>query len=123
LGIGTATFVLCSLLAMLATVIKLFISGFGSASEAAAWLPPLLGVLAIVFPILAVGALSFIASMDIAARAHTFAETLEFLQLQRPLLQQSESPREFAALLQETEARLLGEVTSWYSRRSFTSVT
>jgi hypothetical protein len=86
-------------------------------------LPSLLGVLAIVFPILAVGALSFTASMDSAARAHTFAETLEFLQEQRPLLLQTESPREFATLLQETETRLLGEVSSWYSRRSFMSVT
>ncbi|HEY7156430.1 MAG TPA: hypothetical protein VH575_20855 [Gemmataceae bacterium] len=123
LRVGTAMFVVCSVLAMLATGVKLFVSESGSASEATPWLPPLLGVLAIVFPILAVAGLSFTASMDSAARSHTFAETLEFLKEQEPLLRQTESPREFATLLQETESRLLGEVTSWYSRRSFTSVT
>jgi hypothetical protein len=123
LKIGTRMFLVCSLLAMLATGTKLIVSGLASASEAAPWLAPLLGVLAIVFPVLAVGALSFTAFMDSAARAHTYAETLELLRKQRPLLQQTESPREFGALLQETEAHLLGEVTGWYSRRSFTSVT
>ncbi len=44
------------------------------------------------------------------------------LKAQRPLLQQTESPREFVSLLQETESRLLGEVAGWYSRRSFTGV-
>jgi hypothetical protein len=122
LRIGTATFVVCSLLAMLATGIKLFVSGFGSASEATPSLPPVMGVLAIWFPVLAVGALSFIASMDIVARTRTFAETLEFLKEQQPLLEQTDSFREFTSLLQETEVRLLGEVTNWYSRRSFTSV-
>ena len=81
LRVGTATFVACSLLAMCATGIKLVVSGIGSASEAAPWVPPVLGrVLAIIFPIMAVGALSFTASMDLAARSHTFAETLDFLE-------------------------------------------
>jgi hypothetical protein len=31
--------------------------------------------------------------------------------------------RPHATLLQETKTRLLGEVTTWHSRRSFTSVT
>jgi hypothetical protein len=123
LRVGTATFVACSLLAMCATGIKLIFSGIGSASEAAPWMPSVLGVLAIVFPILAVGALSFTASMDLAARSHTFAETLDFLNKQRPLLEQTVSLREFTSLLQETEVRLLGEVTNWYSRRSFINVT
>jgi len=56
------------------------------------------------------------------ARIHTFAETLDFLRRQRPLLQKSTSARQFDQLLSETELHLLGETVNWYSRRSFLGV-
>ena len=121
LSIANATFFVCSLFAILATGIKLVVTlgethlcslftmlataiKLGESNpEAAAWLPGFLGLLAIVLPVMAVGALSYTAAMDTAARVHTYAETLQFLEKEhRPLLQQTESPREFATLVLET---------------------
>lgn len=122
LKIGTVTFIVCSLLAMLATLAKLGTSLPGSASETSAWLPGILGFFAIVMPVVAIGALSYVAAMDSAARSLTYEETLQFLKQQRPRLIEAESFREFASLLLETESRLLGETASWYHRRSVTAV-
>jgi hypothetical protein len=123
LKISTRAFIGFSLAAMAATGVKLLASLGEPTAESAAWLPAWLGFFAIVLPVAAVGAVSYAAAMDSAARAHTYEENLEFLRKQRRLLENTESPREFATLLLETESRLLGETTSWYYRRSFISVT
>lgn len=81
-----------------------------------------LGFLGVVFPVVAVAALSYSAAHDLQARAHTFTEMFEFLTNQTKLLQEVSTEREFVRLLTETEARLLGETATWYSRRSFTGV-
>jgi hypothetical protein len=82
----------------------------------------LLATLAIVFPVIAVGGLSWAAALDREARIETFSETLSFLERQRPYLEQADTVEEFDFLLLETETELLGEVANWFSRRSTTGV-
>lgn len=120
-AIGAATFLVFSLLAMAARVVKLALLA-GGASWGPEWLPGWVDFCAVVLPAAAVGAVSYAAAMDSAARAEMYQENLAFLRQQLPLLEKTESPREFAALLLETESRLLGETTNWYYRRSYTGV-
>jgi hypothetical protein len=82
-----------------------------------------LGPLAIISPVVAVGALSLAAAFDLEARAHTYAEMHEFLKSQKKQLMVATSERAFHALALETEERLLGEIAHWYSRRAFINVT
>jgi hypothetical protein len=82
-----------------------------------------LGVLALVLPVIAVAALSLAASFDLEARVHTYREMLAFLRSQKAHLNHAATERAFSRLALETEARLLGETASWYSRRAFTGVT
>lgn len=117
-------FTCCSVLAIVATVTKL------SLLFQHTWLHDewyeigkgLLGLLAIVLPVVAVGCLSWAAAMDYEARVETFGETLSFLRRQKPLLKQADSAGEFDFLLMETETVLLGEIANWFSRRSTTGV-
>jgi hypothetical protein len=81
-----------------------------------------LGVVAILLPVAAVAALSLAASFDLDARVHTFQEMSEFLRDQLEELEGADSDAALSALALETEARLLGETASWYSRRAFTGV-
>ncbi len=81
-----------------------------------------LGVAAILLPVVAVAALSLAAAFDLEARKHTSEEMVAFLERQAELLEGATSAREFAALLIETESRLLGETVNWYARRSFVGV-
>jgi hypothetical protein len=109
------TFFVCSLLAMAATGYKIFLLWDHSCAKI---LLAAVGGLAVTLPVLAVGGLSWAAAVDCEARVETFGEVLEFLRRQRPLLQQAASASEFDRLLLETETILLGEITSWYARRS-----
>jgi len=121
------TFGVCSSAAILAVLCKLIIVGyvvFGVNDWDLLHLTrDFLGVLAIILPLLSVAALSWMAAMDFEARIHTYTETLNFLNKQRPLLEQAKSAAEFERLVLETESRLLGETVSWYARRAFTGVT
>jgi hypothetical protein len=114
------TFTFCSLLAMAATATKvgLLLSSPGWLENWAALWPAVLGSLAIVLPVMAVGGLSWAAALDCEARVETFRETLNFLYRQRPLIEQATSAAEFERLLSETETTLLGETANWFSRRS-----
>jgi len=85
--------------------------------------PSALGVLAILMPVIAVGALSLAASFDLEARVHTYQEMLDHLTGIRPLFDAATTERAFTHLMLRTEYRLLGETAHWASRRSFTSVT
>jgi hypothetical protein len=125
------TFLTCSIVALAATLLKIAISSAGVAmllpdigisagmiigiSKAA-------GFLAIVSPVLAVGALSLAAAFDLEARLHISEEMLADLEDLDKWMADATSEREFTRLLLETEARLLGETATWYSRRSFTGV-
>jgi hypothetical protein len=90
--------------------------------RAAASLEDWCGPLAIVLPVLAVGALSLAAAFDLEARAQTFYDMLSFLRRQRRYIEHATSEGEFADLALETESRLLGETVNWLSRRSFAEV-
>jgi hypothetical protein len=90
--------------------------------RAAASLEDWCGPLAIVLPVLAVGALSLAAAFDLEARAKTFYDMLAFLRRQMRFIEHATSEREFEDLILETESRLLGETVSWLSRRSFAEV-
>lgn len=117
-------FALFSLVAIAAASVKLalLLGSHGPPAPATeTWLATL-GTLAIVSPVLAVGALSWAAALDSEARVETFGETLDFLRRQRPLLEQAASSAEFDRLVVETETALLGETANWYSRRSNTGV-
>jgi len=81
-----------------------------------------LGFFGVLFPVVAVAALSLAAANDLEARSHTFKEMHEFLTRQATLLETATSEREFSKLLTQTESRLLGETVTWFSRRSFTGV-
>ncbi len=81
-----------------------------------------LGLLAVVLPVLAVGALSWAAAQDYHARVTTFGEMVDFLEQQRDRIQRVSSARQLQRLVVETESRLLGETAEWYNRRSFTGV-
>lgn len=116
------TFVLFSVSAMIATVVKL-LANSGCLPMLSKELTSVVGgSFAIVFPVLAVASLSLAAAFDLKARAHTFADMLVFLEAQKDYLTSAISEREFAKLLIETESRLLGETVIWFSRRWFTGV-
>lgn len=116
-------FVTCTLLAGLATSIKLVIVLSGhNAGEAAERVAPLLGAFAIALPVLAVGALSLAAALDRDARASTFEQMSRVLERQRGRLEGATSEREFVRLVLETEEQLLGENANWFARRTFTGV-
>lgn len=114
-------FVVGSGCAFLATFGKLILVARTSGGTEA--LEAVLGVLAVVLPVIAVAALSLAASFDLEARAHTYEEMLGFLRAQEAHLANARSERAFGRLALETEARLLGETATWYSRRAFTGVT
>lgn len=78
--------------------------------------------MAILFPVVAVAALSLAAALDLQARASTYQKTLAFLNSHLKLLKQATSDGEFAELAIEAESRLLGETATWYFRRSYTSI-
>lgn len=111
------TFVPCSFVAITATLAKLLLEVIPVYLD-----PGLLGLLAIVLPVLAVGALSLSAAQDLEARIHTYGDMLRFLERQERLLQDATSAREFGTLVSQTESRLLGENVNWFWRRSFTGV-
>lgn len=119
LKIARWTFLACSFTALLATLVKLIVV---LSHEPNDFTTSLCGSLAIILPVLAVGALSLAAALDLEARHHAFTEMLTFLEVQARHLREATSRREFAKLVLETEARLLGETANWFSRRSYTGV-
>ncbi len=125
LGLANAIFMICSSLAILATLAKLLtLAGILHVPPALdAAVAAGLGFLAIFLPVLAVGALSWAAAQDYEARVQTFRKTQEFLHEQRDALEQVTSATVFRRLVEETELELLGETTEWYSRRIFGKAT
>ena len=113
-------FVVCTLFAVLATSGKLAVVAYNW--EGAEQFTPWLGILAVSLPVLAVGAISFVAALDGEARAHTFEEMCRFLTDQGRRIEHAEDEREFTDLVLEAETRLLGENANWFARRSFTGV-
>ena len=56
--------------------------------------------------------------MDFEARESSYAEMQEFLEVQKPQLEQAASENEFEQLVIETESHLLAENAAWFVRRS-----
>ncbi|MBA4066212.1 MAG: hypothetical protein C0501_21355 [Isosphaera sp.] len=132
LGVAKWAFLACASAAILATATKLaglaglwpsVLGPTGEHSHERELALGILGGLAIVLPVLAVGALSLAGAMDCYARVHTYSEMLPFLEQQVTLLTAAKSPHEFERLAFLTESQLLGEVVNWFYRRSFTEVT
>ena len=121
LRIWHTTFVTCSLAAVISTSLKLWVIAYVD-EDYRDTLTALLGALAIVLPLLAVGALSLAAALDLEAREHTYDEIRAFLREQERHLKEVTLERDFARLVLETESQLLGETANWFSRRSFTGV-
>ncbi|HMP75211.1 MAG TPA: hypothetical protein PKE12_02830 [Kiritimatiellia bacterium] len=121
LKLARRVFLSGSLLALCAAAGK-WVLYAGTHTQGSAWLPGVLGALAILMPVLSVAALSLAASFDLEARMHTYREMMAFLRRQERYLRDAASEREFTALALETEFRLLGETASWYTRRFFTGV-
>jgi len=113
-------FALCVGLAVVATAAKL--AKVGGGLPGPDWLGEALGTLAVVFPMLAVGALSWASALDYQARKITYSEMLEFLQKQRSVLLAVSTHRELRKHILETEYRLLGETAEWFARRNVTDV-
>ncbi len=80
------------------------------------------GSLAIILPVLAVGALSLAGALDLEAAFHTYSEMSDFLTRQKALLDKAGSGHELDSLVLETEYRLLGETVTWFSRRAYMGV-
>lgn len=112
-------FTTCSIFAMVATGAKILMLSFHFEDHSTL---AALGFLAVTFPVLAVAGLSWAAAFDCEARVETFEEALRFLHRQRPHLEQASSGYEFDQLLLETEAVLLCEIATWYSRRATKAV-
>ncbi len=129
-------FTLCSLLAILATGLKLLtlVGVVPVDEEPAALLTAILGTLAVFLPVLAVGALSWAAAQDYVARVHSFGTTLRFLErrsaeLDHILREPDEPPagglgdlRDARRAIETIELALLGETLEWSMRRTFGSV-
>ena len=124
LKITRKLFVGCSSLAILATAVKIVVllSWLSVDPSQEHVITGLLGTLAVVLPVLAVGAMSWSAAKDYEARVAIYEEMAGWLEEQTKRFEQATSLREFQSLVSATELRLLGETTEWYSRRSFTSV-
>ncbi|MFT5467296.1 MAG: cytochrome c biogenesis protein CcdA [Verrucomicrobiales bacterium] len=124
---ANVVFYTCSILAIVFTASKfLLLNGCLHVPEGGAWIKTLLGILAIVFPVLAVGVLSLAAlaaSSDLEARVHTYEDIDKYLREVHPHIASASTSAEFTRLALDTEARLLGETATWAARRSFTSVT
>jgi hypothetical protein len=113
-------FTAMSLLAVLATGIKLGLKLLGEAP--ASGLSDTLAIAAVLLPVVAVGVLSFAAALDMEARSHTFAQMHQFVERQARQMAGASSADEAAAHVATTESRLLGETVTWYSRRAYTSI-
>jgi hypothetical protein len=122
---ANALFLACNLTASAATAATFFALAGGLALPGLAGpiTSQALGALAIVLPVLAVGALSWATSKDLQARTDTYRDMLRYLGRQRSRLESATSRSEFQLLVEETETRLLREVIDWYSRCRFRVVT
>ncbi|MDP3069353.1 MAG: hypothetical protein Q8N18_03650 [Opitutaceae bacterium] len=89
--------------------------------HAPGWLAAALGVFAVVFPVLAVGVLSWASAMDLEANASEFAEMVGFLEKQKAAFQEITTIRPLRRAMLDTEAGILAEVSQWYVRRSYRS--
>lgn len=109
-------FTAASVLAFVATGVKAALTAWGGHD---AWhaVTAVAGPLAILLPVVAVGAMSMAAAFDAEARAHTFGDTLRFTQEAAEQIAQASSPGEFTALVLQLESRLLGETLAWVGRR------
>jgi hypothetical protein len=124
LGLAHWAFIIASASAILATLAKLLMH-----TEVVHVPEPthelfmkILGGLAIILPVFAVGGLSLAAALDLEARKHTYGEMLDFLKRQVHLLQNCTTQREFSTLVMETESRLVTENAVWFSRRAYIGV-
>ncbi len=130
LRLANRCFMVIATIALLGTPVKLWLVpwllGFLPAVDPAQVLPGVevaSSVVAILFPMAAVAALSLAASFDLEARVHTYEETLLGLTTIRAGMAQADSAREFEQYALNAERELLAETANWASRRSFTSVT
>lgn len=123
--IARGTFLACSGGAFLATAAKLLATCHAcpGVEDPHGPVGVLLGILAVVLPTLAVGALSLAAALDLEARGHVYGEMAAFLDDRARHLRAATSEREFVRLQLEIESRLLGETASWFSRRFYSGVT
>ena len=118
-------FQMCSALATTATAIKVgvLLKWLPTTTESESAATGLLGLCAVVLPVMAVGVMSWSAAMDYAARVNTYQKTAAWLRTQCDEFKLASSQSEFQRLVSETEFGLIGETAEWYLRRSFTSVT
>ncbi len=111
--IASMTFKIFSGLAIVVVLLELFhLFDLGS----------VLGLLSVIFPVMAVAATSLAAATDLDARIETFEQAAEFLREQLPLIEKAESMTEMTPFIVVTEERLLGEVANWYSRRTYLGI-
>jgi hypothetical protein len=122
LRIANSIFVAASACAFLATAMKLYRLAH-EAHRAPDSMGSLLGLSAILLPVVAVASMSLAASHDLEARVSTYREMVDFLKKHKDRIAGATSDMEFAHLAIEAESRLLGETVTWYFRRSYTSVT
>jgi len=108
-------FAACVTFAIVATTAKLIAicadpQGHGRAA--------VLGAMAVVFPVLAVGALSWANALDYQARATINDDMVRVLERQRAAIERCTDLRELRRLILETENALFTEVSEWHARRA-----
>ncbi|MEP6836354.1 MAG: hypothetical protein ABJB74_23390 [Gemmatimonas sp.] len=118
------SFIGCSLGAIVASGLKLYLAMHPVTLLVGNYelILAVLGALAVVLPVAAVGAMSLAASFDLEARENTYSETLESLKTLVLHLEQATTEREFTRLALAAEERLLGETADWAGRRAYTGV-
>ena len=125
LRIANWTFLTATSLALATTPLKMLLTqaGFDVATRLNGAVGLGMSLVAVVFPMLAVAALSLAASFDLEARVHTYEDTLNDVERIKSVMLLADSDREFGRLALQAEREMLAETANWASRRSFTSVT
>jgi hypothetical protein len=115
-------FWICTITAVGFTSFKLYCASSHTLHEPSVAIP-LLGVLAILLPVAAVGFVSWSIAMGYESREHGYHDTHTYLGGDHLAnLRNSLTRGEFEKLLIETETRLLGETVNWFYRQSFAEV-
>lgn len=114
----TRTFHACLALTLLALLAKLGLR-FGGVLAQWKTLDDLASLVSILGPTFGAAAVSFVALLDLTARAETQGRLVEFLSGQARVLGSARDWSAIHTVVASSERRLLAEVSAWYARHAF----
>jgi hypothetical protein len=114
----TRTFHACLALTLLALLLKLGLRWGGVLAD---WktLDDVASLVSILGPTFGAAAISFVALLDLSARAETQSRLVEFLGTQARLLADARDWTSIQSVVVASERRLMAEVEAWYARHAF----